>query len=213
MISAAASGGPRAIAGLSGCFGRWGWQNQQPGFRRRPTAARRFDGRLPLFVQDPLFEASVAQGLPRQLDRVEGASLAHSKDQIDGRWKPSGVAAALKRYWPKLARHWKRRDLQIGSPGKFVTIAMKFLMMFAAQRHSEFVADFAPERSGLRKFKMMGIARNALADQTGPARDERQMGLAASADALWIGNVVSFLAEAGSELGSFWTVSPHLLDC
>jgi hypothetical protein len=61
---------------------------------------------------------------------------------------------------------------------------MKFLMMFAAQRHSEFVADFAPERSGLRKFQMMGIARNALADQTGPARDERQMGLAASADAL-----------------------------
>jgi hypothetical protein len=36
-------------------------------------------------------------------------------------------------------------------PRDFVAMAMQVAMMFPAQRHGEFVADLASERSGLRK--------------------------------------------------------------
>ena len=50
-------------------------------------------------------------------------------------------------------------------------------MMIPAQRHREFVADLASERSGLSKFQVMGIARRALADQAWLCGNECEMGL------------------------------------
>jgi hypothetical protein len=49
-------------------------------------------------------------------------------------------------------------------------------MMVAAERHGEFVANLATERSGLCEFQMMGIARRALTDQAGLRGDECEVG-------------------------------------
>ena len=57
-------------------------------------------------------------------------------------------------------------------------------MMLAAQGHSEFIADLAPQRSRLGKFEVVGIARTALADKTGLGCDERQMAFASFAHGL-----------------------------
>src|SRR2546429_9665597 len=56
-------------------------------------------------------------------------------------------------------------------------MAMQLIMVLATKRYGEFVADLASEGSGLRKFQMVGIARQALADQAGLRGHERQMSL------------------------------------
>src|SRR5260370_37867178 len=53
---------------------------------------------------------------------------------------------------PKLASHLQRGNLQVGPPCPFVAMAMQILMVLAAQRHREFVADLAPQGSRLREF-------------------------------------------------------------
>ena len=60
---------------------------------------------------------------------------------------------------PKLASRFDRCNLNICPPRDFVAMAMQVAMMFTAQRHGEFVADLASERSGLRKFEVMRVAR------------------------------------------------------
>jgi hypothetical protein len=47
--------------------------------------------------------------------------------------------------------------------------------MSPAERHSEFVADSAAERTVLRKTQMMGIARLAATDQAGLLGDKVHM--------------------------------------
>jgi hypothetical protein len=60
-------------------------------------------------------------------------------------------------------------------------MAMQLLMVVAAQRHGELVADLASERSRLREFQVVGITWNATADQAGLRCDEREVGLVAAA--------------------------------
>jgi hypothetical protein len=81
---------------------------------------------------------------------------------------------------PKLSCRFKRGNLQIGPPSHFVTAAVQLVVVLAAERHGEFVADLAAERSGLRKFQVMGVARTALADETRLRSDEGEMGLVPS---------------------------------
>ena len=78
---------------------------------------------------------------------------------------------------PKLASRFDRCNLNVSPPRDFVAMAVQVAMMFPAQWNSEFVADLASERSGLRKFEMMRITRRALADQARLRRDECEMGL------------------------------------
>ena len=56
---------------------------------------------------------------------------------------------------------------------------MQLPMMPAAERYGEFVADFEPERSGLRKAQVMRIGWLPAADQAGLRGDEPQMGFVA----------------------------------
>ena len=81
---------------------------------------------------------------------------------------------------PKIFCYLKRRNLQIGPPGNFITLSVQLLMMIPAQRHRKLVTDFAPERSGLREFEVVGITGRALANETRLRRDEGEMGLVPS---------------------------------
>jgi hypothetical protein len=54
-------------------------------------------------------------------------------------------------------------------------MAMQLMMVVAAERHGEFVANLASEGSGLREFQMMGIAGRALTDQARLRCDKSQM--------------------------------------
>src|SRR6266403_3963044 len=56
---------------------------------------------------------------------------------------------------PKLSCHFERGNLQVGPPRHFVAMAMQLMMVLAAQRHRELVADLASERPRLREFQMM----------------------------------------------------------
>src|SRR5438552_32019 len=56
-------------------------------------------------------------------------------------------------------------------------MAIKIVMVLAAERNGELVADLAAKGSWLRELQVVGIARGALADQAGLCRDECQMGL------------------------------------
>jgi hypothetical protein len=78
---------------------------------------------------------------------------------------------------PKISCDLDGRNLKARPPGHFVTAPMQFVMMLAAQRNGEFIAYFPPERLGLRKFEVVGVARCALADHAGLGRNENEMGL------------------------------------
>jgi hypothetical protein len=60
--------------------------------------------------------------------------------------------------------HWL--DPQICPPGHFVAGLMQLPMMTAAERYSEFVADFKTKRSGLSKPQVMRIGRRPPTDET-----------------------------------------------
>ena len=53
--------------------------------------------------------------------------------------------------------HWP--NPQIRPPGLLIAKLVELSMMASAQRNSKFVADFEPQRSGLRKLQMMRIGR------------------------------------------------------
>ena len=63
-------------------------------------------------------------------------------------------------------------------------MAVQFVVVLAAERHGEFVADLAAEGSGLREFEMMGIARRTLTDEAWLRCNEDQVGLVANSDRL-----------------------------
>jgi hypothetical protein len=52
---------------------------------------------------------------------------------------------------------------------------MQGFVMVAAQRHGEFVTDFASEGSGLRKLDVMRIAGRSLTDKARMRCDEAEM--------------------------------------
>ena len=60
--------------------------------------------------------------------------------------------------------HWIH--LETLPPCAFIADPMKFAMMRPAQRYSEFIADPAAQRAGLREPNMMGVARRTSANQT-----------------------------------------------
>ena len=80
---------------------------------------------------------------------------------------------------PKLSCRFDRGNLQVGPPRHFVALAMQLMMVVAAERHGEFVANLASQGSRLREFQVMGIAWRALADQAGLRADECEVGLVA----------------------------------
>jgi hypothetical protein len=66
---------------------------------------------------------------------------------------------------PKLQRHPQRLDIELLPPCEFISALVKLTMMKPAERHGEFVTDFAPKRALLRKLKMMCIRRAATAGE------------------------------------------------
>jgi 3-oxoacyl-[acyl-carrier protein] reductase len=73
------------------------------------------------------------------------------------------------------------------------------MMMIPAQRHRKLVTDFAPERSRLREFEVVGITGRALANETRLRRDEGEMGLVVATNVRGV-----FVAIQAS--------SPHLME-
>ena len=68
-------------------------------------------------------------------------------------------------FLPKPLGNLQRINMQVRPPGSFITRLMQLPMVAAAERHGEFIADFATQGSGLGKAQMMRIARLAPADQ------------------------------------------------
>src|SRR5438477_4057864 len=94
-------------------------------------------------------------------------------------------------------------NLQVGPPGDFVAVAVQLDVVFAAYRNGKFVADLAAQRSGLRKFQVMGIAGLALEHHTSLGADMRQMSFAATAYRLVQGNDGSGRRVQVGHLASF----------
>jgi hypothetical protein len=67
---------------------------------------------------------------------------------------------------PQNASHRGRINANLFPPGGFVTAAMYLTVMSPAQWDSEFIADLATQRRGLRESQVMGIGRLTAADQT-----------------------------------------------
>ena len=62
---------------------------------------------------------------------------------------------------PKLSCRFQRGNLQIGPPRHFVAVAVQLIMVLAAERHGEFVADLAAERAGLRQISGDGRRKDS----------------------------------------------------
>ena len=60
---------------------------------------------------------------------------------------------------PQSPRCRKWVDSRLAPPLRFIAIAMQLMMMPAAQRNRELIADLAPECPALREAQVMGIAR------------------------------------------------------
>ena len=80
---------------------------------------------------------------------------------------------------PKLFSDRQRLDTQIVPPGEFVSCMMQLPVMLTTERHSEFVADFHAERSGLGKAQMMRVRWLSPTDKTRVRANEAQMGFVA----------------------------------
>jgi hypothetical protein len=82
---------------------------------------------------------------------------------------------------PKLISDGHRVDAKSRLPGRFVSGAMRFAMVGAAERHRELVTDLAPHGAGLRKSQMMGVGWLPAAQQARERGNPLKMGLAAPA--------------------------------
>ena len=72
-------------------------------------------------------------------------------------------------------RRGQRIDIEVLPPCEFVAALVELAMVSAAQRHGEFVADFAAQRALLRELKMVRVRRAATAGQTGLSAHVLQM--------------------------------------
>jgi len=68
---------------------------------------------------------------------------------------------------PKCAGSRKRIYPGVPPPRPFIAAAMDLTVMRATERHREFIAHFATERTRLREPQMMRIRRPATANKTG----------------------------------------------
>jgi hypothetical protein len=68
-------------------------------------------------------------------------------------------------FLPKPLGNWQGVDVEALPPGHFIAGLMQLPMMTAAERNSEFVADFETQGSGLRKPKVMRIGRLPAANE------------------------------------------------
>jgi hypothetical protein len=89
-----------------------------------------------------------------------------------------------RRFVPQTLGHSKRGNLNVGPPGYFIAVVMQLPMMITAQRHGEFVAHLAAERSRLCKFQMMRVARCALTNKARLLSDKSEMRLVSIAGCL-----------------------------
>ena len=80
---------------------------------------------------------------------------------------------------PKPLGNWQGIDVEAIPPSHFITGLMQLPMMTAAERNSEFVADFETQGSGLRKPQMMRIGWLSATDEAGLRSHEPQMGFVA----------------------------------
>src|SRR4029077_19220588 len=71
------------------------------------------------------------------------------------------------RLQPKRTGSDSRIKASVCPPSGFVARAMDLTVMAAAQRHGEFITDFAPECAVLREAQMMRICGLAAANETG----------------------------------------------
>jgi hypothetical protein len=78
---------------------------------------------------------------------------------LSGRPPPSGRVRC------QSCSHPQRLDIELLPPCEFISALVKLTMMKPAERHGEFVTDFAPKRALLRKLKMMCIRRAATAGE------------------------------------------------
>ncbi len=62
---------------------------------------------------------------------------------------------------PQLLRYRQRIEVELLPPCAFVAALMKFTVVSTAEWHRELIADFAPERTGLRKLQTVSIRRAA----------------------------------------------------
>ncbi len=127
---------------------------------------------------------------------------------------------------PQGLRHAERIEARLRPPPRFVTNAMEFAMMNAAERHRELVADLAPERARLSKAQMMRVTGRPSANHAGLPRDELAVFLVAQADGFGsgraadgvsrsrtapgrgAGSAVSASGSGGSGIASDRTLSP-----
>ena len=82
-------------------------------------------------------------------------------------------------FLPKSLGNWQGVDVEALPPGHFIASLMQLTMMTAAERNSEFVADFETQGSGLRKPQVMRIGWLSATDEAGLRSHEPQMGFVA----------------------------------
>src|SRR4051812_10241323 len=80
---------------------------------------------------------------------------------------------------PQRLGNGQRIELMVCPPGGFVGGAVNLSVMTAAERHGEFIADFATERTRLRKAEVVRVSRLAPTQQARLCGDEFQVFLVA----------------------------------
>src|SRR4051794_187484 len=66
-------------------------------------------------------------------------------------------------------------DIHVVPPGSLIAGMVQLPMVDAAEWHGELVTDLFAHRTRLRKTKVMGIGRRAIAEQTRLLADEEKM--------------------------------------
>jgi len=84
-------------------------------------------------------------------------------------------------------------------PTGFIAGAMDFVVVGAAERHGELVADLAADSARLGKAKVMGVGRAAATDDAGLLADMAEVIVAASAP--WFAEGEVGLVDAGRSGG------------
>ena len=104
------------------------------------------------------------------------------------------------RLLPQALCDGERLDAEALPPIGFIPGLMLLPVMAAAERHCEFIADLHPQRSGLRKAKVMRVRRLTSADKTGLRGNKLQVGLVAQPFGFGDGKL-AFIDLAGEQIG------------
>jgi hypothetical protein len=85
---------------------------------------------------------------------------------------------------PQRASRDDRIDPGFAPPRRFITAAVNLAMVTSTQWNGELVADLAPKCPALRESEMMGVCRQAAANETRMPGNEFDMMLVANAPRL-----------------------------